>query len=145
MVWTLIDHIKLALDGSLFVIVIIFQYGVYPGFKYFEREALIEWHSQYSVNMAYIGVPLMIAQIICSILLFSVHADALIYNLVNMILVLTTWAMLLTIVIPLHSEMETAQNLEAHIRKIKFYNFLRIIVYAMILLGNFIAGYTAWL
>ena len=50
-------------DFGLLVLIWMVQLVVYPGFKYYQRERLLEWHARYTSRISYIVGPLMLGQL----------------------------------------------------------------------------------
>ena len=63
-----IDILKLLFDFGLFVLIWLVQLVVYPSFSYYQKKDLLQWHKKYTLRISYIVIPLMLGQLILSVI-----------------------------------------------------------------------------
>ncbi|MBX2821145.1 MAG: hypothetical protein KTR29_15725, partial [Rhodothermaceae bacterium] len=54
---------RTVVDFGLLVLIWIVQLIVYPGFKYSDIHLFGDWHSQYSMLISFLVIPLMLSQV----------------------------------------------------------------------------------
>ena len=97
-----LDILRLLFDFGLFVLIWIVQLTLYPGFRYYNRDRLIEWHSKYTQGISYIVAPLMFGQTTISIIqLWNVPSW---YTISSFLIIASLWAFTFFEFVPLHNK-----------------------------------------
>jgi DMSO reductase anchor subunit len=93
---------RLLFDFGLLVLIWIIQLVVYPGFKYYRREELLEWHHRYTVQISYIVFPLMLGQLLVTgIQLWNKLSW---YTLGSLLIIVLLWSSTFLQFVPLHNK-----------------------------------------
>lgn len=93
---------RLLFDFGLLVLIWIVQLVVYPGFKYYKREGLQEWHHRYTVQISYIVFPLMLGQLLVTgIQLWNKLSW---YTLGSLLIIVLLWGSTFLQFVPLHNK-----------------------------------------
>jgi hypothetical protein len=121
---------KLIADSGLLVLIWLVQLVIYPSFKYYSVENLHKWHSVYTSKITIVVLPLMLAQLVLSIWL-AFENKFLIFNIIDLTLVLTTWISTFVTFVPLHQKIDSAQHKDnaVYISKLVTKNWLRTIIW----------------
>jgi DMSO reductase anchor subunit len=103
------------------------QLLIYPSFKYFNKEALFNWHNRYTIRMAFVVIPLMFSQL--ALTLFSCYKNATLLSCLHLILVLLAWVTTVLIFIPIHKKLSNNNSNSQLLQKLVNYNWLRVIIW----------------
>lgn len=63
----IILQLSVLIDAGLVVLIWMVQLIIYPSFVYYQPEDLIKWHQKYTTRIAFVVVPLMLAQLVLAI------------------------------------------------------------------------------
>lgn len=134
-----IDYIllfKLLSDFGLFVLIWIVQLIIYPSFQYYAKEDLIKWHHVYTQRITIVVLPLMLGQLVLSFwLLYDNYRQF--YEVVNIILVVLTWATTFSIFVPLHNNISKATAIQQTTSKLIHWNWMRTLIWSLVLILTF--------
>ena len=124
------------IDFGLVVLIWIVQIIVYPGFCYYEKEALIKWHSQYARNISLIVMPLMTAQL-------GLHGYWVIqdFNFIRLFilgLILAAWAVTFMLAVPLHGNISKGKDLAYAVESLLKTNWIRTVLWTLVFLLSFL-------
>jgi hypothetical protein len=127
-----LTEIRLLLDGAMVVIIWMVQRIVYPIFLYCEKKHLISWHKIYSGRLAVIVMPLMLGQLIISIiqLLSAINLNSTTYALFVWLL----WGITCTVFVPLHSKIANGNSTLETLKKLIKRNWIRTILWSVLLI-----------
>ena len=127
-----IAEIRLLLDGGMVVLIWMIQRIVYPSFQYYEAKNLVSWHRKYSGRLAAIVIPLMIGQLIISIiqLVNSLDLNSGIYAL----LIWFLWGITFAIFVPLHGKISNGSSTEHTLSTLEKRNWIRTITWTLLFL-----------
>jgi hypothetical protein len=119
--------VRLVLDFGVLVLIWMTQLVVYPGFKFYSREGLLEWHKKYTSQITYIVLPLMLGQLVISgIQLWNVQS---LYTLGSFLIIVLLWASTFLQFIPLHNKIAAGNfNTETGMQLVKK-NWLRTVLW----------------
>ena len=84
-----LSYLRLLFDFGLVVLIWLVQLIIYPGFKFQERQNLLSWHKKYSKRISVIVIPLMLAQLLITVLQLN-EGSILLYAIA--LLVLAVWS-----------------------------------------------------
>lgn len=96
----IIASTSILVDAGLVVLIWMVQLIVYPSFKYYKSENLIEWHQKYTKGIAIIVIPLMLTQL--ALVLFSVIYQPNFETIVSTLMVVFLWIFTFLGFAPLH-------------------------------------------
>ena len=124
----------LLVDTGLFVLTWMVQLIVYPGFLAYSPSDLVAWHRKYTPRITLIVAPLMLAQLVISILM-AVKFPGLI-SLVVLILVLGTWIGTFLFFVPIHRLIDMGQANRKDLNSLVSRNWMRTLGWTLILFLN---------
>ena len=123
----MIEYLRLIIDSGLFVLIVIVQIIVYPSFIYYERDNLLKWHKVYTKKIALIVIPLMLSQLIIS--LIQVYLLATITSIAYVLLVFFLWIVTLFKFAPMHAEISKGNYDSKFLNKLIYLNWMRTIAW----------------
>ena len=121
-----IIYLNVLFNVYLIAISIIVQFIVYPSFNKI-LESFTEYHGRYKKKIFWIVGPVMILEILTSLLMILNEFD--IY-LIPGLIVLLLWMLTFIYIVPLHKELSKQFQTNKHIKLLKL-NFVRIILWAL--------------
>ena len=127
----MIEYLRLIIDSCLFVLIVIVQIIVYPSFIYYERDNLLKWHKIYTKKIAVVVVPLMLSQLIVS--LIQVYLVATITSITYVLLVFFLWIITLLKFAPMHTEISKGNFNSEFLNKLRYLNWMRTIAWLILL------------
>jgi hypothetical protein len=127
----LLTSLFLIVNSGLVVLIWIVQLIVYPSFLFYNKENLVQWHNIYTKRIAVIVVPLMLIQLVISILNTIVSFS--IINLTISLLVLFLWVFTFTSFAPLHFKISENRFQQTQLQQLVNRNWIRTIIWSLIL------------
>ena len=121
-----IIYLNVLFNVYLIAISIIVQFIVYPSFNKI-LESFAEYHSRYKKKIFWIVGPVMILEILTSLLMILNEFD--IY-LIPGLIVLLLWMLTFIYIAPLHKQLSKQFQTNKHIKLLKL-NFVRTILWAL--------------
>ena len=121
-----IIYLNVLFNVYLIAISIIVQFIVYPSFNKI-LESFTEYHSRYKKKIFWIVGPVMILEILTSLLMILNEFD--IYFIPGLI-VLLLWMLTFIYIVPLHKQLSKEFQTNKHIKLLKL-NFVRTILWAL--------------
>ena len=121
-----IIYLNVLFNVYLIAISIIVQFIVYPSFNKI-LESFTEYHSRYKKKILWIVGPVMILEILTSLLMILNEFD--IY-LIPGLIVLLLWMLTFIYIVPLHKQLSKEFQTNKHIKLLKL-NFVRTILWAL--------------
>ena len=121
-----IVYFNVLFNVYLIAISIIVQFIVYPSFNKI-LESFKEYHSRYKKKIFWIVGPVMILEILTSLLMILNEFD--IY-LIPGLIVLLVWMLTFIYIVPLHKQLSKEFQTNKHIKLLKL-NFVRTILWAL--------------
>lgn len=92
--------LRTLVDCGMFILIWMVQLIVYPSFCHISDQALPSWHRTYSQRIGYFVIPMMLAQLILS-LLTCIHTMTAL-KVLDLGLVVATWVLTAWLSVPLH-------------------------------------------
>ncbi|WP_405396692.1 hypothetical protein [Maribacter sp. Asnod2-G09] len=126
----MLETIRLICDSGLLVLIWIVQLIIYPSFSYYKHVDLFQWHSSYTKRIAVIVIPLMVTQLIIS--LIQVYTTPDFYSILYSSLVIAAWIITFIMFVPLHENISKERDVEISIKKLKLHNWLRTVLWSFI-------------
>lgn len=130
--------VKLLFDFGLLVLIWIIQLVVYPSFSYYPNNDLLRWHKKYTLRIGYIVMPLMVVQLILSVLQ-SVQ-NLTMFNVFDLVLILMVWLSTFLQFVPLHHKISSNFIEDKILDKLVSRNWQRTILWTIIF-GLSLANY----
>ena len=106
----MVDLARILFDFGLVVLTWIVQLVIYPGFRFYSREEMDQWHPVYTIRITYVVLPLMFGQLILHAL--NTWTNPGIFPLINFMLVIGMWVITFVWAVPLHQKADRGQDLE---------------------------------
>ena len=128
--------LRLLFDFGLFVMIWIIQLVVYPGFKYYQRERLLEWHNKYTSRISYVVLPLMLGQLLLSII--QLWGGLSWYTLGNFLVIAFLWGSTFLQFVPLHHAISKGDFNEETILQLVKKNRVRTVLWTLLFLVSLI-------
>ena len=127
----LLTPLFLIVNSGLVVLIWMVQLIVYPSFLFYNKENLVKWHNIYTKRIAVIVVPLMLIQLVISILNTIVSFS--IINLTIGLLVLFLWVFTFTSFAPVHFKISENRFQQTQLQQLVNRNWIRTIIWSLIL------------
>lgn len=102
-----ISIFRLLIDFGLLVLIWLVQLVIYPGFGYYKKENLIGWHQKYTLKITYVVMPLMVVQLVLSIVQLATKTSF--YSMGSVLLITAVWILTFTQFVPLHNKISTGK------------------------------------
>ncbi len=123
-------EIQLLLDFGLVILIWIVQLIVYPSFKYYNINNLVNWHRIYAFRIGMIVMPLMLGQIVTSFIRLLGPYSLL--NIFHILLVALVWFSTFFQFVPMHNQIADNTGNDEVIVKLIRNNWLRTVVWTCI-------------
>ena len=123
------------LKEHIFIVDIIFVYLIwmvqiiiYPSFKFASAKLFNEWHKKYCFSIGFFVLPLMIIQLLVSILNLMGNNDWFNFTIVS-----STWISTFLISAPIHSKLKKVGKSDKIIDQLIKTNWIRVILWTTLL------------
>ena len=102
----------------------------YPSMRYISKNKFPEYHNFHSIRISILAMPLMLAELVTSIMLWYQNLNNAIQAifLINLIIVVLIWFSTFLIQVPLHNALSKEKNTEK-ISKLIYTNWIRTILW----------------
>lgn len=107
-------ELRTLVDYGMFILIWMVQLIVYPSFCHISDQALHSWHRTYTQRIGYFVIPMMLAQLILS-LLACIHTMTAL-TVLDLGLVVATWVLTAWLSVPLHKAL-AAGSVDPDIRR----------------------------
>lgn len=128
---------KLLLDFGLMILIWLVQLIIYPGFSYYQKNNLIQWHKQYTQRLAYIVMPLMVGQLCLSVI--GIFNKFSVLKAIDLVLIITVWLSTFLQFVPLHYKISSNLINDKDLKHLVLRNWLRTILWTLIFILGVIA------
>ncbi|MGD2098851.1 MAG: hypothetical protein PVG35_14820 [Desulfobacterales bacterium] len=125
----LLYDFNIAVSWGLFLLIWIVQIIIYPGFIRIPLEDFISYHRWYATRIACIVVPLMICEVIITIVLIILDNDAF-FSIISIFLIIIIWLSTFGLQVPIHKQLQTGKD-EACIKRLVTTNWIRTIAWSL--------------
>ena len=104
----------------------------YPSMRYISKDKFTEYHNFHSMRISILAIPLMLAELVTSIMLWYQNFNNTVQTvfLVNLIIVVLIWLSTFLIQVPLHNALSKEKNTEK-LTKLIFTNWIRTILWTL--------------
>ncbi|MCG8319945.1 MAG: hypothetical protein MI921_10620 [Cytophagales bacterium] len=123
-------------DFGLVVLIWVVQLVVYPGFYYYEKEALVKWHTRYTRNISLVVMPLMIGQL--ALHSYWLLKDFNFFRLWIFMMILAAWVVTFLFAVPLHGNISKNKALAGTVESLVKINWIRTILWTLVFVVNFL-------
>ena len=96
-----LTYLRLLFDFGLVVLIWLVQLIIYPSFRYLDRQKLVFWHSKYSTRISLVVMPLMLGQLLITVLQLN---EGSVISYIIALLVLMVWILTFLYFVPLHGK-----------------------------------------
>ena len=123
------NNARMLFDFGLLVLIWLVQLIIYPSFRYISAEHFQSWHSQYTLLISIVVMPLMLGQVaLIGIQIFNqpnwaVYASAALVALI--------WLSTFIQVVPIHNLLTAGQNLSGNVERLITMNWPRTIMWTL--------------
>ena len=118
--------------SGLFVLIWMVQLLVYPGFIYYTKQNLRQWHTVYTPRITLIVAPLMLSQLVIAV--YRLYTNATWFSTAYAILVLAVWLTTFYIFIPIHDKIQKGTFEDHLLHRLVSLNWMRTILWSAILI-----------
>ena len=125
-----VPEIHSLVDFGMCVVLWLVQLVIYPSFLRVEPSELIAWHKAYTFRVSFVILPLMLGQLVITIL--SVWEDPSILEWVAFTFVLVCWILTFFVSVPLHRKIEQNDITRETRQKLIMTNWPRTILWSVI-------------
>jgi hypothetical protein len=133
-----LELLRLLFDFGLLVLIWLVQLVIYPSFLFYAKENLLRWHQKYTLGISLVVIPLMFAQLICSILqLLKVQNT---FTIGSLILILLVWAITFSQFVPMHASIAAGNTDEILLNKLTKRNWFRTLLWSVIFIWTFLTS-----
>jgi len=111
-------------------LILTIQFVHYPSFRYISNRQFEEFHRFHSKRISFVVIPLMLVELVSSLILYFNNRYYMIstFFLINLILVVSIWALTFLGIVPIHNKLAKAfDNLT--FKKLLLFNFFRTILW----------------
>lgn len=131
-----LDLARLLIDFGFFVLIWTVQLIIYPSFKFYTKENLFKWHSLYTKRFSIIVMPIMISQLVVSIIqIFQIQNW---YTVLSMLIIVALWVLTFVIFVPLHFSIDNNKPIENAAAKLVSKNWIRTVLWTILFMISFI-------
>ncbi|SDS16244.1 hypothetical protein SAMN04515667_1549 [Formosa sp. Hel1_31_208] len=132
----IIDLARVIIDFGLVILIWMVQLTVYPSFKHYSRDGLLQWHSRYTKNIAIIVMPLMFGQLI--IYFYQVFVSQNLFSILGLTIVILLWVSTFVQFVPLHQQINGNQHTYKTLVQLIMRNWIRTILWSALFLWSLI-------
>lgn len=122
--------LRVCIDFGLVVLIWMVQRIVYPGFLYYSKEELVQWHRRYTPAIASIVGPLMIIQL--GIAVYQCIFTLELFSLGYLGMVLLLWGITFVTFVPLHAKLGSPDFADSVPQTLVIKNWLRTILWTLL-------------
>ncbi len=117
-------------DTGLFVLLWVVQIIIYPGFQYYSKEGLLEWHPKYTRLITFFAFPLMTGQLLMHLLQLWNSIDWI--NVSMLFFIAIGWLITFGKEVPYHNKVSNGENINQNIRLLITWNWPRTVTWTLV-------------
>lgn len=125
-----IEILQLLIDFGFVILIWAVQLVIYPSFKFYNPENLLKWHRLYTQKITFIVLPLMLAQLIITIV--HVWQATSIFTILSLVIVVLLWLLTFMVFVPLHQSIDKALNDNTTVAKLVEKNKIRTFLWSLL-------------
>ena len=130
-----ISLLRILFDFGLVILIWIVQLMIYPSFRYYSENQLLQWHQKYTVAISLIVIPLMFGQLITALL--QVIEERNFFTIGSLILIALVWVSTFTQFVPIHNSIASGIVNENLLKELVTKNWIRTILWSLIFIWTF--------
>ncbi|HBH47204.1 MAG TPA: hypothetical protein DDX98_01100 [Bacteroidales bacterium] len=134
------EQIKLLFDGGLVILIWMVQLTIYPSFRYYSKDQLMQWHEIYTRRISLVVVPLMLGQLLFSIL--EVWFTRELFSFFNLIAALIVWVLTFWLFVPRHQKIAAGVSNVSLLKQLENLNWWRTALWSVIFIGNMLQNFS---
>ncbi len=131
-----LNLLRFFFDLGLFILILLVQLVIYPGFRFYDKNDLISWHSKYTKRISLVVVPLMFGQLIIAVI-FLLRRSAP-YDIAVSFMVLAVWLITFLYFVPAHRKISNGEHNKALLRQMVQINWWRTAIWSAIFVWTFL-------
>ena len=120
-------NLSLLVDTVFLYLIWVIQLIIYPSFKYISDQNFSKWHKNYCNIIGFFVIPLMLFQLIESVILVIDFRGVL-----NFAVVIITWALTFTVFNHIHKKLSNEGNKKDIINTLLRLNWLRVFLWSLL-------------
>ena len=120
-------NLSLLVDTVFLYLIWVIQLVIYPSFKYISDQNFSKWHKNYCNIIGFFVIPLMLFQLIESVILVIDFRGVL-----NFAVVIITWALTFTVFVHIHKKLSNEGNKNDIINTLLRLNWLRVFLWSLL-------------
>ena len=120
-------NLSLLVDTVFLYLIWVIQLVIYPSFKYISDHNFLKWHKKYCSIIGFFVIPLMLFQLIESVILVIDFRCVL-----NFAFVIITWALTFTVFFNIHKKLSKEGNKKDIIKTLLSLNWLRVFLWSLL-------------
>ena len=121
MSFVLLFYSNLIVSSILLGLILVIHFVHYKSFNFIDIEKFVEFHKFHTKNISFLVIPLMIIEVVISIIIFYFS----ILSLINLSLVALIWIITFLLQVPSHNKLSTGKSI-AEIEKLVSGNVFRV-------------------
>lgn len=121
---------------GLLVLIWMVQLIIYPSFKFYSENELLQWHEKYVVAISYVVIPLMFGQLITAVI--QLIAERNWFTIGSLVLITSVWMSTFTQFVPMHNTITSGLTTERTLEALVFKNWLRTGLWTIIFGWSFL-------
>lgn len=132
----------LIIDFGFAVLIWAVQLVIYPSFAFYTSENLVKWHRIYTQKITLIVLPIMLFQLIISVL--HVWNAVNFFTVTSVLLVIVLWLLTFIIFVPLHQRIDKGLHNDTTVIKLVSKNKIRTILWSLLFVlsaSNYLLNY----
>ena len=120
-------NLSLLVDTVFLYLIWVIQLVIYPSFKYISDHNFLKWHKKYCSIIGFFVIPLMLFQLIESVMLLIDFRGVL-----NFAFVIITWALTFTVFFNIHKKLSNEGNKKDIVNTLLKLNWLRVFLWSLL-------------
>lgn len=120
-------NLSLIVDTVFLYLIWVIQLVIYPSFRYISNHNFLKWHKNYCNIIGFFVIPLMLFQLIESVILVIDFRGVL-----NFAVVIITWALTFTVFFNIHKKLSKEGNKKDIINTLLRLNWLRVFLWSLL-------------
>ena len=121
--------LRLLFDFGLVVLIWLVQLIIYPSFRYMDGQKLLFWHSKYSTRISLVVMPLMLGQLLITVLQLN---EGSVISYIIALLVLMVWILTFLYFVPLHNKISRDRIDDRTLYRLVSLNWWRTVIWTVI-------------
>ncbi|WP_271782539.1 hypothetical protein [Aquimarina algiphila] len=127
---SIFEVVRLLLDFGLVILIWLVQLVIYSAFPYYGHKELMLWHKKYTSRITLIVIPLMIGQLVISII--EILKNTSMFNIIICLSIYSIWIVTFFFIVPIHKKINKSLYTPFILRKLIKINWLRTILWTLI-------------